>query len=121
IQAGREPAPGARAAPAAAHPAAQTVTGHANCPWLLQITDVAGFPAQEYCMETFVQDLRFGLRMLRKSPGSGVLVVLTFALGIGVNTAIFSVVDAVALRPLAVAAPDHIVRIVNEDPTHPDR
>jgi predicted permease len=72
-------------------------------------------------MDTLVQDVRFGLRMLRKSPGSGVLVVLTFALGIGVNTAIFSVVDAVALRPLAVAAPDRIVRILNEDPAHPDR
>lgn len=72
-------------------------------------------------MDTLLQDLRFGLRMLRKSPGFSALAVLTFALGIGVNTAIFSVVDAVALRPLAIAASDRIVRVLNEDPAHPDR
>src|SRR6266545_3732964 len=72
-------------------------------------------------MDTLLRDLRFGLRMLRKSPGFSALVVLTFALGIGVNTTIFSVVDAVVLRPLAVAAPDRIVRVLNTDATHPDR
>src|SRR6266508_889400 len=72
-------------------------------------------------MDTLLRDLRFGLRMLRKSPGFSALVVLTFALGIGVNTTIFSVVDAVALRPLAVATPDRVVRVLNTDPTHPNR
>lgn len=72
-------------------------------------------------MDRFLQDLRFGLRMVRKSPGFSALVVLTFALGIGVNMAIFSVVDAIVLRPLAVAQPDRIVRIMNEDPAHPER
>jgi predicted permease len=72
-------------------------------------------------METLLTDLRVGVRTLWKSPGFSALAILTFALGIGVNVAIFSVVDAVALRRLGVAEPGRIVRIFNEDPMHPDR
>jgi len=72
-------------------------------------------------MDTLLQDLRFGARMLRKSPGFSALAVATFALGIGVNIAMFSVVDAVVLRSLGVADPGRIVRILNEDPSHLDR
>ena len=97
--------------PAAARRAAQLALGGEQ-----QIVeawrDQRGLPF----LDTLGQDLRYGLRMLRRSPGFAATAIATLALGIGASTAIFSIVDAVLFRPLPFADSDRLVTVGDRNP-----
>src|SRR5678810_1226273 len=70
-------------------------------------------------MEAFIKDLKHSLRMFAQSPAFSLAAVAALTLGIGANTAIFSVVNAVLLKPVAVVDPDRVVVFINTSPRGP--
>jgi putative ABC transport system permease protein len=75
--------------------------------------------AARNALATLWQDVRYGLRMMRRTPGFTAVALLSLTLGIGANTAIFSLINTLMLRPLPVRAPEQLVELLNRYPGEP--
>ena len=71
-------------------------------------------------MDTLLKDLRYAFRRIRRSPGFTAIAVLSLALGIGANTAIFSIVNSMLLRPIVAENPDEIMGCYSKNTSRPD-
>ena len=70
-------------------------------------------------MSTFLQDLKYSLRLLAKSPGFAAAAIAVLALGIGLNTAMFSIVNALAFSPRPFPEPERVVQLYTQDEKDP--
>src|SRR6185503_11311863 len=93
------------------------VIDHCRLPrqWEHRLRSILGFMKRNR-LELLKQDIRIAFRMMRRNPSVSIIAVMTLALAIGADTAMFSVVDALLLRPLPIREPDRVIVVHNRLP-----